>query len=131
MVHWFDTPGLRTATVPDLIEQRAFEIARERVAAADLVVLCGDRVQGFADPGMWGVTREQAILRCGTRCDLGVPAGADVATAAGAGPGLEALGEAVREALVPKELISDPRAWHFHPRLIDNGVAEGGSGRYC
>ena len=129
VVHWVDTPGLRPEGA-GAIEAEAFAIARKRVADADLVVLCGDAEHGFASPSAWGVA-SVPVIRCGTKCDREIVPGSDVATAAERGDGIQRLAEAVREALVPQELISDPSAWHFHPLLEEIGVAEAPPGRYC
>lgn len=120
VVHWVDTPGWRAA--PEPIETRAFEMAIERVATADLIVLCGDAEHGFADPERWKVSN-QPVVRCGTKADLGVVAGSDVGVSCVREGGVEPLAQAIREALVPQELLSDARAWIFDPRLAEIGVA--------
>jgi len=120
VVHWVDTPGWRAA--PGSIETRAFEMAIERVATSDLIVLCGDAQQGFADANLWRVA-SQRVVRCGTKADLGVAPGSEVAVSCLQAGGVEPLAQAIREALVPKELLSDARAWFFDPRLAEIGVA--------
>lgn len=131
VVHWIDTPGLRSQGTPDAIEAAAFELAVRAVAVADLVVLCGDREHGFAPASSWGVAEGTPVIPCGTRCDLGRMEGAVVQTAAESGVGIADLGGAIRQLLVPREVVSDPAAWFFHERLRESRVAKGASGRYC
>lgn len=109
VVRYLDTPGIGRASPERPIDTEAEAVAQRLAAGADLVVLCEDPTARAVEPpaGM-------AVLRVGLRSDLGMPAGAvDVAVSAVRGEGLEALVSAMRERLVPKADLDDPRPWKF------------------
>lgn len=112
VVRWADAPGRREGA--GVIEREAGEIAAMLVRRADLVVSCGDVEHGFAEVGA-GVP----VIRCATRCDLGVPEGSDVRTSAIEGRGLEELVLAVRETLAPAHVLASGACWRFHEELGD------------
>ena len=66
-VRWLDTPGLRTSS--DTIEQRALDLARAAVAAADVLVAVRDAQTDWPDaadlpraPDVWVVNKCDALL---------------------------------------------------------------------
>ncbi len=117
VVRVLDAPGERTGA--GAIESAAQELAREAIAAADLLLVCFDAGAGPRDLSLpAGPLR----LRIATRADLGEPDAevawdADLVTSAETGQGLDALATAVRDALVPPTDLADPRPWRFwaHP----------------
>ncbi len=110
-VRWIDTPGLRTGA--EASERRAIAASAAVVAAADLVVLCGDAASGVLPEAAGG----RPALRCATRADLGPLPGADVETSAALGDGLGDLAAAIREWLVPEAVRTRHVRWRFHPDL--------------
>ncbi|MBL0926475.1 MAG: 50S ribosome-binding GTPase [Phycisphaerales bacterium] len=122
-VRVIDTPGLErrgdAVPMPDPVERSAIAASAGVIAEADLVISCGDLQHGFIDPAAIGVDPSR-VLTCATRADLGVPASAQVITAAAApaGPqGVEELAAQVRRRLLPDAALADPRPWVFHPAL--------------
>ncbi|NBX25127.1 MAG: hypothetical protein EBQ99_03625 [Planctomycetes bacterium] len=96
-----DAPGLRDAADP--LEAAALARAGARMAGADLVV-------ALAAPGQTFIRTAAPCLRVRTMRDLPGqdPQGSDLAICAPHGEGLEALGRAIRERLVPAaDLASD------------------------
>jgi hypothetical protein len=107
VVRYVDTPGVREAA--GRIEGDAAAIAGELARRADLVLLCGDAGSGppIVDEG-------GAILRVGLRSDLGLAAwGPELRVSALTGDGIPGLVAAVRERLVPRAALDDPRPWRF------------------
>jgi hypothetical protein len=116
VVRVLDAPGLRTGA--GSAEAEAQDLAREVIAAADLLLMCFDAAAGPRplnlpaprDPG-------QQRLMIATRADLagaGSPAWrADVVTSAQTGAGVEALAGAIREALLPAADLTHPGRWLF------------------
>jgi tRNA modification GTPase len=109
VVRYLDTPGMRRTESP--IEREAQELARQAVANADLVVLMGDAESpppNTAGPGL------PAPLRVALRMDRGASSWPhDVSTSAATGVGLAELVGMVRERMVPKAALMDPRPWKF------------------
>jgi tRNA modification GTPase len=116
-VRWFDTPGLRDSSDP--IEQRAIELARSVIAAADVLV-------AMRDPEIdWPAGLERvADLRVINKCDrgvcsaeLGTPSaerGEALAISALTGEGVEALAAAIVRRL---GLHAAGELWAFCPQL--------------
>jgi len=116
-VRWVDAPGLREPESE--VEAAAIELAREAIAAADLVVRAGDAVRPAAADGAADASR---TLTVGLRSDLGAMPGAELlvhAIGPGARSSVAALARAVRERLVPDAALSCPGPW-----LFDEGVLE-------
>jgi hypothetical protein len=115
VVRYVDTPGVRAmAPGPSAeIEVEARSLAMELAKGADLVLLCGDAGATPLAPAPLGLLGAPA-LRVATRCDLGQPAWpADVRTSVVTGEGLAELAAKIREMLVPRAALEDPRAWRF------------------
>lgn len=112
-VRFIDAPGLAASgAIVDAIQHEAQRLAVQLAATADLVLWCGDGQSGFLDERAVGLT--QPRLRVGLRADLGGPGEpVDVRVSAKSGEGIGGLIEAVGEALVPRTLREDPRAWAF------------------
>ncbi len=122
VVRWVDTPGIRPAgTVVHPIEREAVDCAQRVIAAADLVVHCGDGEYGWADLPFSGESSISSfLLRVATRIDMASIAGkADVHTAAGVDPpqGLKNLVEAILEALLPAKVRHENLPWVFNQAL--------------
>lgn len=121
VVRWLDTPGWHDGDDDDPAARAAHGLARDAVARADLVLVCGDASSGFIDPGLMGARGGQALLRVGTRGDLGAASGADVVTSARGGweegAGLRELAERVSGMLVPRGLREGAVRWVFHEGL--------------
>ncbi len=119
VIHWLDTPGLRMeGDEAPAVEDEAAAAARLAMASADLLVLCGDAEHGFVSEADLPVEAPDRVIRVGTRCDLGRPAGAEYGTAAGRGEeGLPELATAIRERLVPAQAVAHSGPWAFHPAL--------------
>lgn len=116
-VRWVDAPGLR-APESD-VEAAAIDLARETIAAADLVILAGDAGRPAAAAAEFDLPRSRTLL-LGLRADLGPMPGAEFevrAIAPGGPRGLGALALAVRERLVPDAALDDPLPWLFDERL--------------
>ncbi len=105
LVRWLDAPGVDLAQDEVLAEAQA--LAREAIAAADLVLWCQDARNEAPDaPG----------LRVAMRADLlegPSPAWADVAVSASTGAGLEDLTRMVRKRLVSDAALAHPGRWAF------------------
>jgi len=109
VVRYADCPGLRDTDSP--AEREAVEIALALVRAADLVLLCGD---AGAPPPTLDLPLSAGVIRVALRTDRGRPAWrADAAVCAPRGEGVHALAMLVRERLVPRAAIDDPRPWKF------------------
>ncbi len=111
------------------IDREAQRVALDLARRADLIVLCSDplhaapdpAVLGFDDEGRGGLHRAQP-LRVGLRADLGCPQGAcDVVCSLSPSVpgedhrGIEGLVRAVRDRLLPPEVLRDGerRRWVF------------------
>lgn len=106
VVRWIDCPGFDPRET-DALSRQAQLAAQHVVAAADLVLSCGDAASGFlrdAPPG---------ALAIGLRADLGSTAAAALWLSATRGTGLEATVAAIRDRLVPPAALADPRPWRF------------------
>ena len=114
VVRWIDTPGIdERIEDPDEIE-----IATRVVANADLVVHCIDAMgdPGVMDPRLQEVIPgDTPIIRVGSRADLGDHAcDTDLRVqVAGRHRGVTDLVSMIREALVPKEVLSESPPWRF------------------
>lgn len=114
-----DTPGLRDlpdadSTSPNRehaqIEHEAIAHAAHVIAAADLVLLCGDHT---APPPTLAITPQQS-LRLALRSDLGTASFAhDLALSAARGENIDTLATLIRRTLVPDAALSDPSPWRF------------------
>lgn len=117
VVRWLDLPGL-SEHARDELDRAAQGRARGLLPAADLVVLCSDAEHDAPALGELGApgggATSDRVLRVGLRADLG-PArgGAEVAVSARSGEGLAALARAVRQRLVPDDVLNEPGAWKF------------------
>lgn len=115
VARFIDAPGIE-ARSDDPIQVEAQAIARSLIAASDLVLWCGDTASGFPDAGEFVPRLPAAMIRVGTRCDLGSPVPAepvDVSVSARTGAGLGDLVRLIRERLVPQAAMDDPGAWQF------------------
>lgn len=118
VIRWVDAPGSADpGGEPDQIARDAAELARPVIAAADLVIHCGDAEHGFCDLRQAGVSADQPVLRVGARSDLGRVDGADLPTAAKLGRGVSELAERIRRELVPDDALDWPGPWLFHRSL--------------
>lgn len=107
VVRYADTAGVGMAR--DAIDHEAMVRAQEIAKAATLVLLCGD---ASAPPPRCPSGPDRIVVAL--RRDLGVPGWAhDAAVEAPRGEGLAELVARVREMLVPRRLIEDPRPWRF------------------
>lgn len=125
-VRWVDSPGWRSGA--GNIEREALRLAREVAARADLVLLCGDGIEGPPAARDVGAESDQPMLRVATRADLGVMGHYDVITAAapadgGAPRGLKELVAATRELLCPASALAWAGPWAFDDRLFDHAPA--------
>lgn len=124
VIRWIDAPGVRADLArAGAVERAAVELCRSVVAGADLVLLCGDAEHGFADPAQAGARSGQPVLVVGTRCDLGRPAGIEIATAAALGRGIDDLAGVIRRLLLPDEALRWKGPWRFHPAFTGGSVA--------
>lgn len=109
VVRYADCPGLRETDSP--AEREAVEIALALVRAADLVLFCGDAT---SPPPTLDLPPEVAAVRVALRTDRGRPSWrADAEVCAPRGEGVHALATLIREHLVPRALLEDPRPWKF------------------
>ncbi len=109
VVRYADCPGLRETD--SRAEREAVEIALALVRAADLVLLCGDA--GTPPPAI-DLPPTEGVLRVALRADLGLPAWhADAVVCAQRAEGVAALAALIRERLVPRSMLDDPRPWKF------------------
>ena len=110
----FDTPGVRERMDP--VERAASELAARALAHADLVVELTAPGLGWAAPPR---AAGAAVIRALNQCDrpdaagCGERASAAVAVSARTRDGLARLVEAMREELVPRADVADPRPWRF------------------
>jgi hypothetical protein len=128
VVRWIDAPGLGllpSDRAHHAIDHAAAELARRVMAAADLLLVCGDAASGYLPDDQ--LPAGPARRYVATRADLGLPPhpGAQspgeptITTAARTGMGLAALASVLREALVPRRVIEGAGRWRFHPALGD------------
>lgn len=109
VVRYADCPGLRETDNP--AESEAVEIALTLVRAADLVLLCGD---ARTPPPTLDLPATVGVLRVALRADLGLPGWhADAVVCAQRAEGVAALAALIRERLVPRSMLDDPRPWKF------------------
>jgi hypothetical protein len=118
-IRFADTPGLRdvpNAAAPGptrehaQIEREAIAHAAPVIAAADLILLCGDRT---APPPSLAFTPRQS-LRLVLRSDLGTaPFPHDLAVSAARSENIDTLATLIRRALLPDAALSDPSPWRF------------------
>jgi hypothetical protein len=141
VVHYVDTPGLRSAasegssepTFEDSPEAEAIRASLDLAANADLVLLCRDGAsdaRGAACPALPAGVASRPSLRVALRTDLAgsnSPTGpwlahtadqsddqpSEVRVSAHTGEGLSDLVAIVRERLVPRALIAVPTPWKF------------------
>lgn len=114
VVDVFDTPGVRPGM--DEVERAAARLAERALAAADLVVEMTAPGLGWAALAVpHGAGRIRVLNQCDRPEAAACVERADTAHAIGArdGIGLDALATALREALVPRADLHDPRPWHF------------------
>ncbi len=114
VVRWVDTPGVMEDRSG--LDEAAWVPACELIASADVVVVCGDARSGFVDVGLLPAIRG-AIVRVGTRSDLGDAAGGEVFTSAGRGSGLGALAQRIRGMLVSDSDLAWAGPWAFDAGL--------------
>lgn len=108
VVRWVDTPGVRADA--DTFERDAAVLAAELAGRADLLVVVGDATAPPPELPASSAPR----LRVQTRRDM-APAGwpQDLAVSAYTGEGISVLVHAVRDRLVPQDVMDDPRPWRF------------------
>ncbi|MHC5024690.1 MAG: GTPase [Planctomycetota bacterium] len=111
VVHWHDTPGLRSTD--DAIETDAITLAARLLERADLIVAMTDASHD------WPALPRSADLRIASRCDRSRREDADLQVSAVTGEGLESLVVAVRDRLVPPNDRAHPGPWLFDPDLED------------
>ncbi|HHN77674.1 MAG TPA: GTP-binding protein [Phycisphaerales bacterium] len=108
VVRYLDTPGVMETT--SAIDLEAHRLAERAAQGADLLLLCGDPGTPCPaeDPGT------DAIRVC-LRADLGEPAwAADSTVSVRHDPdSVAALASTIREHLVPRSALEDPRPWLF------------------
>lgn len=127
VVRYVDTPGIRSGA-PD-VESQASAIALQLAKSADLVLLCSDSAgPGSALPWISTSRSSQAssnvLLRIALRSDLASPAfEADCTVSVQAPDSIARLVALMREALVPRRLLEDPRPWKFWDRSVQAGAA--------
>ena len=109
VVHWFDTPGIRSTDDP--IEEQAVELARRLVTQADLLIAAADSEHRWPD------LPRTPDLRIGTKSDLAPREDADIVISAATGRGMPTLVQSIRDAIVPPEDLASRRPWRFHPTL--------------
>lgn len=111
VVHWHDTPGIRTTTDP--IESRAIELSQGLMERADLLIALSDAQHD------WPPLPRQADLRVANKADLAPRNDADLNISAATGKGISELVERIRDTLVPPEVLSgaQTRPWLFDSRL--------------
>jgi tRNA modification GTPase len=110
----FDTPGVRERMDP--VERAASELAARALAHADLVVELSAPGLGWAAPPRAADAAALRVLNQRDRPDAagcGERASAAVAVSARTRDGLAGLVDAMREALVPRADLVDPRPWRF------------------
>ena len=113
VVRYADTPGVRAT--PDELEREAIAGALALVSEADLVLRLGDATQPPPE-GDWVRAMAPGAIQVAAslRRDLGVPAWpADARICAPRGEGLGELVSLLRDALLPRELLTDPAPWRF------------------
>jgi hypothetical protein len=120
VVRMLDAPGVQRSE-HDALVQAASTIARDIASGADLVLNCFDACHGPVETpcaeacdAQTGPGRQRCTLRVALRCDRGVaPCEHDLAVSAHTGEGIETLARSIRAALVPDEVIDDPKPWLF------------------
>jgi len=109
-VRYLDTPGLLAR--PAGPDAPAIEAALAAARAADLILACGDPTRPPPDTAALGLAAP--TIRVCLRADLGEPRWpAEAAVVAPDRRGLPELIGRVRDALVPRHAIDDPRPWLF------------------
>ncbi len=110
VVRYVDTPGLRN-DAPD-IETLAIAGAIEIASAADLLLLCG--AGKVPPPALPASVAAKDRLTLALRSDLG-PAcfTPDIAISAHSGENIVALVDAIRDRLMPREMLARAQPWMF------------------
>ena len=109
VVHWFDTPGIRTTDDP--VEEQAVELARRLVTEAHLLIAAADAEHDWPD------LPRAPDLRIATKADRSPRTDADVVVSATTGHGIPTLVHTIRDTLVPPQDLAAHRPWRFHPDL--------------
>lgn len=94
-------------------ERDAVAITLTMLRSADLILRCGDA----ASPPLSlppGIAPHAGTIDVALRTDLGTPTFArDIDTAAATGRGIDDLAVAIRERLVPRDVLDDGQPWAF------------------
>jgi hypothetical protein len=123
VVRYIDTPGMgphpATAAPPPHAaispgsspDADAIQLAAALLRSADLILSCGDTT---APPLALAAPPYPAVLTIATRSDLGLPEWPhDLAVSTRSGHNLAALVCAIRDRLIPPDVLQDPRPWRF------------------
>ncbi len=113
VVHWFDTPGLRTTD--DEIEHDAITVARRLIEHADVLLALADA------EAAWPSTDRAPHLRIGTKVDRSPIPGADIQISTVTGEGLHELVGAIRDTLIPPADLENDAPWRFDDDLPHSG----------
>lgn len=112
VVRWLDTPGLRES--PDPLETEAWRLLAPAIAAADLLLLCGDGEHPPILPDAAADSSPGRTLRIALRADVGRAEWPhDARVSARTGEGVAELVRLVRDRLVPPEFLEARIPWRF------------------
>ncbi|MBC8201074.1 MAG: 50S ribosome-binding GTPase [Planctomycetes bacterium] len=104
VVDLYDLPGFRDTS--DSIEQEAITLAKQIAADAILTILIADAAHDWEES-------TQDHLKVATKSDVKIRDDADVCVSAHTGENLQELAIAIRDAIVPPEMLQSDKPWFF------------------
>jgi len=104
VVDLFDLPGFRETS--DAIEQEAISLAKQIAEDAVLTILIADANHD------WGESTQRQ-LKVATKSDITTRDDGDLCVSAHTGENLQELAIAIRDAIVPPEMLQSDKPWFF------------------
>jgi tRNA modification GTPase len=104
VIDLYDLPGFRETG--DAIEQEAISLAKQIADDAVLTILIAD-----ADHDWEKITQRQ--LKIATKSDISTRDDGDLCVSAHSGENMQALAIAIRNAIVPPEILQSEKPWFF------------------
>jgi tRNA U34 5-carboxymethylaminomethyl modifying GTPase MnmE/TrmE len=110
VIDLYDLPGFRESDDP--IEQAAIALAKTIANAATLTILIAD------EDHEWLETTCNSIA-VATKSDIHVRADADICVSAQAGENMQELAIAIRDAIIPSNVLQSDRPWFFYSPMTE------------
>ncbi|MBT4529670.1 MAG: GTP-binding protein [Phycisphaerae bacterium] len=101
----YDLPGFRDSDDP--IEQEAIQLAKKIASEASLTILIADSKHDFFETNI-------NAIRVATKSDIQNHHDADVCVSAHSGENMQELAIAIRDAIIPPEVLESDEPWFFY-----------------